>query len=142
MNSDHAERQRSAILAADSIKPAKRLRFDRYVLDLDRGCLLLDESEIALRPGDDKFLEPNKAFRWSEAVSSATWPPPQSAIWQILLQSAPTGWNIALSENVRRPQFEKQSCGSGNASSVSGNLLGAAPHTIPLLVESSTGGLG
>lgn len=29
---------------------AKRLRFDRYVLDLDRGCLLLDGSEIALRP--------------------------------------------------------------------------------------------
>ena len=29
---------------------AKRLRFDRYVLDLDRGCLLLDGNEIALRP--------------------------------------------------------------------------------------------
>ena len=29
---------------------AKRLQFDRYVLDLDRGCLLLDGSEIALRP--------------------------------------------------------------------------------------------
>ena len=26
------------------------MRFDRYVLDLDRGCLLLDGSEIALRP--------------------------------------------------------------------------------------------
>jgi adenylate cyclase len=49
MNSDRAERRRTAILAADS-KPAKRLRFDRYVLDLDRGCLLLHESEIALRP--------------------------------------------------------------------------------------------
>ena len=38
----------------DSIPPvqtrAKRLRFDRYVLDLDRGCLLLDGNEIALRP--------------------------------------------------------------------------------------------
>ena len=50
MNSDRAERQPMAILAADSTKSAKRLRFDRYVLDLDRGCLLLDESEIALRP--------------------------------------------------------------------------------------------
>ncbi len=30
--------------------PAKRLRFDRYVLDLDRGCLLLNGNEIALRP--------------------------------------------------------------------------------------------
>jgi adenylate cyclase len=29
---------------------AKGLRFDRYVLDLERGCLLLDGTEIALRP--------------------------------------------------------------------------------------------
>jgi adenylate cyclase len=29
---------------------AKRLSFDRYVLDLDRGCLLLDGCEIAVRP--------------------------------------------------------------------------------------------
>jgi adenylate cyclase len=29
---------------------AKRLRFDRFVLDLDRGSLLLDGNEIALRP--------------------------------------------------------------------------------------------
>ena len=29
---------------------AKRLRFDRYVLDLDRGCLLVDGNEITLRP--------------------------------------------------------------------------------------------
>jgi adenylate cyclase len=29
---------------------AKQLRFDRYVLDLGRGCLLLEGSEIALRP--------------------------------------------------------------------------------------------
>ena len=28
----------------------KRLQFERYVLDLDRGCLLRDDSEIALRP--------------------------------------------------------------------------------------------
>ena len=50
MNSDRAEHRRTAIPAADSTKPAKRLRFDRYVLDLDRGSLLLGESEIALRP--------------------------------------------------------------------------------------------
>jgi adenylate cyclase len=30
--------------------PAKRLQFDCYVLDLDRGCLLLDGAEIVLRP--------------------------------------------------------------------------------------------
>jgi adenylate cyclase len=29
---------------------AKRLRFDRYILDLDRGCLLVDGNEITLRP--------------------------------------------------------------------------------------------
>jgi hypothetical protein len=29
---------------------AGRLRFDRYVLDLDRGCLLAGGEEIALRP--------------------------------------------------------------------------------------------
>src|SRR4051812_46480294 len=29
---------------------ARRLRFDRFVLDLDRGSLLLDGSEITLRP--------------------------------------------------------------------------------------------
>ena len=29
---------------------AKRLQFDRYVLDLDRGCLFRDRNEIALRP--------------------------------------------------------------------------------------------
>jgi TolB-like protein/DNA-binding winged helix-turn-helix (wHTH) protein/cytochrome c-type biogenesis protein CcmH/NrfG len=29
---------------------SKRLRFDCYVLDLDRGCLLLDGSDIPLRP--------------------------------------------------------------------------------------------
>jgi TolB-like protein/DNA-binding winged helix-turn-helix (wHTH) protein/Flp pilus assembly protein TadD len=31
-------------------KRVTRLRFDRYVLDRDRGCLLLDGNEIALRP--------------------------------------------------------------------------------------------
>lgn len=30
--------------------PARQLHFDRYVLDLDRGCLLLDGKEIELRP--------------------------------------------------------------------------------------------
>jgi adenylate cyclase len=30
--------------------PARQLQFDRYVLNLDRGCLLLDGNEITLRP--------------------------------------------------------------------------------------------
>ena len=29
---------------------SKQLRFDRYVLDLDRGCLLFEGNDIALRP--------------------------------------------------------------------------------------------
>jgi TolB-like protein/DNA-binding winged helix-turn-helix (wHTH) protein/Flp pilus assembly protein TadD len=33
-----------------ALASSKRLRFDRYVLDLDRGCLLLDGNDIALRP--------------------------------------------------------------------------------------------
>ena len=32
------------------LQVARRLRFDRYILDFDRGCLLFDESEITLRP--------------------------------------------------------------------------------------------
>ena len=35
----------------------KRLSFDRYVLDLDRGCLLLDGTEIALRPKTFSVLQ-------------------------------------------------------------------------------------
>jgi adenylate cyclase len=37
---------------ADSAAPARatRLAFDRYILDLDRGCLLLDGHEVPLRP--------------------------------------------------------------------------------------------
>lgn len=33
-----------------SLTEAKRLQFDRFVLDLHRGCLLLDGQELALRP--------------------------------------------------------------------------------------------
>jgi TolB-like protein/DNA-binding winged helix-turn-helix (wHTH) protein/cytochrome c-type biogenesis protein CcmH/NrfG len=44
----------SATVARESehrmIRGAKQLKFDRYLLDLDRGCLLLDDSEIFLRP--------------------------------------------------------------------------------------------
>lgn len=36
--------------ASAAQRRAKRVRFDRYILDLDRGCLVLDGNEIALRP--------------------------------------------------------------------------------------------
>src|SRR6185295_485358 len=35
----------------------KRLSFDRYVLDLDRGCLWLDGTEIGLRPKTFSVLQ-------------------------------------------------------------------------------------
>jgi adenylate cyclase len=48
-NSDDLEQYRA--LSAETVKAtARRLQFDRYVLDLERGCLILDASEIALRP--------------------------------------------------------------------------------------------
>ena len=45
---------------ADTAAPprATRLRFDRYVLDLDRGCVLLDGTEIALRPNGERAIGP------------------------------------------------------------------------------------
>jgi adenylate cyclase len=41
-----------SFLGADGFAQTRveRLQFDRYILDLDRGCLFVDGSEIALRP--------------------------------------------------------------------------------------------
>jgi TolB-like protein/DNA-binding winged helix-turn-helix (wHTH) protein/Tfp pilus assembly protein PilF len=56
----------------------KRWRFDRYVLDLERGCLLLDDSEIVLRPKTLavlRFLVENSGRLVSkEALFAAVWP--------------------------------------------------------------------
>lgn len=57
---------------------AKQLRFDRYVLDLDRGCLLLEGSEIALRPKTFAVLHhlaqnPHRLVSKEELVA-AVWP--------------------------------------------------------------------
>jgi adenylate cyclase len=61
-----------------SAPPAKRLRFDRYVLDLERGCLLLDDSEIILRPKTLavlRFLVENSGRLVSkEDLFAAVWP--------------------------------------------------------------------
>jgi adenylate cyclase len=35
---------------SSELNAASRLHFDRYILDLDRGCLLMDSKEITLRP--------------------------------------------------------------------------------------------
>src|SRR3954468_4343349 len=55
-----------------------RLRFDRYVLDLDHGGLLLDGNEIALRPKTFAVLlhlveGPNRLVS-KEELFAAAWP--------------------------------------------------------------------
>ena len=58
--------------------PTKRLRFDDYVLDLDRFCLLLHGAEIALRPKTLAvlhFLAKNPGRLVSKAeLFAAVWP--------------------------------------------------------------------
>ena len=59
-------------------RQAKRLQFDRYVLDLDRGCLLLDGAEIALRPKTFAILhyliENSGRLVSKDEVFAAVWP--------------------------------------------------------------------
>jgi adenylate cyclase len=58
--------------------PSKRLQFDRYVLDLDRGALLRDGEEIALRPKTFavlQYLIENRGRLVSkEELFGAVWP--------------------------------------------------------------------
>jgi adenylate cyclase len=55
-----------------------RLRFDRFVLDLERGCLLSDGAEVALRPktfGVLRYLAENPGRLVSkEDLFAAVWP--------------------------------------------------------------------
>jgi len=57
---------------------AKRLRFDRFVLDLDRGCLLLDGSEIDLRPKTfavlQYLIENSGRLVSKDELFAAVWP--------------------------------------------------------------------
>jgi TolB-like protein/DNA-binding winged helix-turn-helix (wHTH) protein len=57
---------------------ATRLSFDRYVLDLSRGCLLLDDSEVFLRPKTFavlKFLVENSGRLVSkDDIFTVVWP--------------------------------------------------------------------
>jgi TolB-like protein/DNA-binding winged helix-turn-helix (wHTH) protein len=69
-----------AIGGTDAQVPARtgRLRFDRYILDLDRGSLFLDGSEIALRPKTFAVLlhlveNPNRLVS-KEDLFGAAWP--------------------------------------------------------------------
>ena len=70
------------MITRDSIPPvqtrADRLRFDRYVLDLDRGCLLLDGNEIALRPKTfavlNYLIENSGRLVSKDELIAAVWP--------------------------------------------------------------------
>jgi adenylate cyclase len=58
--------------------PSKRLQFARYVLDLDRGCLLFEDNEIGLRPKTFAVLRylvenPGRLVSKNE-LFSAVWP--------------------------------------------------------------------
>src|SRR5947199_4275751 len=57
---------------------AARLRFDRYVLDRDRGCLLLDGKEVALRPKTFAVLrhlaQNNGRLVSKDELFAAVWP--------------------------------------------------------------------
>jgi TolB-like protein/DNA-binding winged helix-turn-helix (wHTH) protein/cytochrome c-type biogenesis protein CcmH/NrfG len=57
---------------------AKRLQFDRYVLDLDRGCLLLNGNEITLRPKTFALLhhlvENSGRLVSKDELFAAVWP--------------------------------------------------------------------
>jgi adenylate cyclase len=70
------------MISRDSDAPARirepQLRFDRYVLDFDRGSLLLDGSEIALRPKTFAVLrhlvENSGRLVSKEELFTAVWP--------------------------------------------------------------------
>ena len=58
--------------------PPKRLRFGHYVLDLDRGCLLSKEGEVAIRPKTYAVLryliENSGRLVSKEELFAAVWP--------------------------------------------------------------------
>jgi DNA-binding winged helix-turn-helix (wHTH) protein len=57
---------------------SRRLQFDRYILDLDRGCLLLDGNEIALRPKTfavlHHLIENSGRLVSKDELFAAVWP--------------------------------------------------------------------
>lgn len=75
--SPDGDRTMSAI-EPDHSGPPKQLRFNRYVLDLERGCLFLDGSEIVLRPKTFavlRFLLENSGRLVSkDELFTAVWP--------------------------------------------------------------------
>jgi len=70
--------EHSAVPTRQTRARAKQLRFDRYVLDLDRGCLLLDGSEIVLRqktsPSCRHLVENSGRLVAKDELFAAVWP--------------------------------------------------------------------
>jgi DNA-binding winged helix-turn-helix (wHTH) protein len=63
---------------SDALQQSRQRQFDRYVLDLDRGCLLFEGNEIALRPKTFavlQYLSENAGHLISkEELFGAVWP--------------------------------------------------------------------
>ncbi len=82
-NAPNSVRARPAILDAEgrpklTVAGPMRLRFERYVLDLERGCILAGNEEIAIRPKTFEFLRylvsnPGRLVSKDELLT-AVWP--------------------------------------------------------------------
>src|SRR3954463_10525442 len=82
-NSPNSVRAGPAILGSNgrpslTVAGPMRLRFDRYVLDLERGCILAGNEEIAIRPKTFEFLRylvsnPGRLVSKDELLT-AVWP--------------------------------------------------------------------
>ena len=82
-NSPNSVRARPAILGSNgrpslTVAGPMRLRFDPYVLDLERGCILAGNEEIAIRPKTFEFLRylvsnPGRLVSKDELLT-AVWP--------------------------------------------------------------------
>jgi TolB-like protein/DNA-binding winged helix-turn-helix (wHTH) protein/Tfp pilus assembly protein PilF len=78
LNSDQAGAAGSHNLRSPAAAGPARLRFGRYVLDLERGCLLAGDEEISLRPKTFEFLRylasnPGRLVSKDELLA-AVWP--------------------------------------------------------------------
>src|SRR3954454_6804216 len=82
-NSPNPVRAELAVLGSNgrsslSVAGPMRLRFDTYVLDLERGCILAGNEEIAIRPKTFEFLRylvsnPGRLVSKDELLT-AVWP--------------------------------------------------------------------
>ena len=113
---------------------SKQLRFDHYVLDLERGCLLRDGKEIALRPKTFAVLqylvENSGRLVSKDELFAAVWP--NLAVSDDVLVQSIGGLRRALAEDgprliktIPRRGYRFESGGSVAASL--GSLIDAAP---------------